>query len=97
MPVIRFSKKNRAEITALAGANLMQVLLSADVPVASSCHGDGVCPKCRVEVKEGLESLAPRNEAEEFLAERFELKNNVRISCQVQLGTEDLVLDTTYW
>ena len=97
MPRISFAKNNRPTLEAPSGANLMQVLLTAEVPVASSCHGDGVCAKCRLEIVEGASSLDPRNETEEFLAERFSLKKNQRISCQVAVGTQDLVIDATYW
>ncbi|MBX2994268.1 MAG: 2Fe-2S iron-sulfur cluster binding domain-containing protein [Bdellovibrionaceae bacterium] len=97
MPKISFAKPGRAAFDAAPGTNLMQALLDHDVPVASSCHGDGVCAKCRIEVSQGLESLGARNETEEFLAERFSLKKNVRISCQVRLGDQDLTVDTTYW
>jgi 2Fe-2S ferredoxin len=97
MPKISFAKNNRADIEAPEGANLMQVLLGAEVPVASSCHGDGVCAKCRLEIVQGIESLNDRNETEEFLAERFSLKKNQRVSCQVLVGTQDLIIDATYW
>ncbi|MFN7729223.1 MAG: 2Fe-2S iron-sulfur cluster-binding protein [Bdellovibrio sp.] len=97
MPKISFAKNNRAPTQAQEGANLMQVLLGAEVPVASSCHGDGVCGKCRLEIVQGAESLSARNEAEEFLAERFGLKKNQRVSCQVVVGTQDLIIDATYW
>lgn len=97
MPKISFAKPGRASFETAPGTNLMQVLLDHEVPVASSCHGDGVCAKCRVEVSEGLASLPARNEVEEFLAQRFGLQKNVRISCQVSVGDQDLTVDTTYW
>ena len=74
----------------------MKSLLAAEIPVASSCHGDAVCAKCRVTVSAGLSEIAPANEAEQFLAERFQLKSNQRISCQIVVES-DMEIDTGYW
>ncbi len=88
--------KSQTKIDVPAGANLMQSLLSAGVPVASSCDGDGVCAKCRLEIIAGEKNLSPRNETEIFLAETNELRADERISCQTQvLG--DIEVDAGYW
>lgn len=74
----------------------MQALLSAGLPVASSCRGDGVCAKCRIEIIEGKENLTPEGDRESFLRERHDIPRAERVSCQVQvLG--DLLVDTSYW
>lgn len=74
----------------------MEELLAGGLPVASSCHGDGVCGKCRVTVLEGEQNLTPPTDLEEGLKERFHLKKTERISCQCQvLG--DIKVTTTYW
>jgi 2Fe-2S ferredoxin len=96
VPVISFTKKNRPNIDVELGSNLMKALLNAQVPVASSCHGDAVCAKCKVMVSQGLDKIAPANAAEKFLAEKFQLKSNQRISCQV-LVESDIEIDTGYW
>lgn len=72
----------------------MQVLLAAGIPVASSCHGDGVCAKCRLQITSG--KVSSPNETEKFLSERFQLKPETRISCQIQV-LSDLTIDATYW
>ncbi len=52
MPWVHFVKKIQAfEVD--EGANLMQALLDKGLPVASSCGGDGICAKCKVEIIEG--------------------------------------------
>lgn len=95
MPLVSF-KKNRSPLTVPEGANLMNSLLEADIPVASSCHGDGVCAKCKIMILEGAENLSPENDVEKFLKEKFKLPASTRISCQTQvLG--DITIDTTYW
>lgn len=93
---ISFTKKNRNSIQVQKNEELMEALLKADIAVASSCHGDGICAKCRVLVTAGFENLSAPNETELFLKEKFQLSQNQRISCQTQvLGPVEV--DTTYW
>ena len=95
MPKIRFTK-NYPEIEVSAGANLMRALLDAGLPVASSCHGDGVCAKCRILVIEGSENLSRPNAVEVLLRDRLRIPSGTRISCQTEvLG--DIRIDTSYW
>lgn len=78
------------------GENLMQALLVHNVPVASSCHGDGICGKCVVTVQEGLNDLPTASEAEKKLLDKLNLSQNKRLSCQCKvLG--NLKLKTGYW
>ncbi len=96
MPKIEIVGKNRPAIEVNAGSNLMRSLLDAGLPVASSCNGDGVCAKCRLRIMQGAENLSSPNETEQFLAQKFELKPDTRISCQTTvLG--DISVSATYW
>lgn len=97
MPKIIFADNKRPEITVKSGDNLLWALRDKDIPVASSCHGDGVCGKCVVNVLAGGNSLQKPNETEQFLLDRFNYKKPQRISCQICVGTEDLTLATSYW
>ena len=95
MPKIKFIKA-KPEIEVLAGANLMQSLLAAGVPVASSCNGDGVCSKCRVKIIEGQKNISAINDTELILIDQNSLGKEFRISCQVEvLG--DVTVDASYW
>ncbi|PIS11185.1 MAG: hypothetical protein COT73_05325 [Bdellovibrio sp. CG10_big_fil_rev_8_21_14_0_10_47_8] len=96
MPVISFGKRSYAPIQVASGSNLMKSLLDAGLPVASSCHGDGVCAKCRIQILQGQNSLSSIEETEKFLLEKYQLKADIRISCQVQVFG-DVEIDTTYW
>lgn len=96
MPMIKFVQNKRKPIQVDSGASLMFSLLSEDVPVASSCHGNGVCAKCRIQILQGAENLSPVREIEKGLSVRNSLKSNERISCQTQvLG--DIIIDANYW
>lgn len=74
----------------------MAALLRAGMPVASSCGGEGVCGKCKVQVVAGSEHLSAIGDSENFLHQRYKLKANERISCQVYVSG-DCEIDTTYW
>lgn len=74
----------------------MKVLRANDVPVASSCQGDGICGKCRIHVLMGMEHLSPINETEKILRDREKLKPTERISCQTFVNG-DILIDTAYW
>jgi 2Fe-2S ferredoxin len=102
MPQIKFQKP-RAPLNVDEGTNLMEALLAGGVPVASSCRGDGVCAKCRIEIistnkspDDSQKSLSPENSREAYLRERHNIPKNERISCQVQV-IGDLEINTPYW
>lgn len=78
------------------GEVLMKALLRAGRPVASSCNGDGVCGKCRIEVVKGAENLSAETPLEIFLRDRYKLAPEFRISCQTRvLGP--VTVDASYW
>ncbi len=74
----------------------MKALLAAGLPVASSCQGDGICAKCRIQIVEGAENLSPPNPREQILRDRLRIAREYRISCQTTvLG--DIKIDASYW
>lgn len=95
MPTIRFAK-TRKPIVVERGSNLMEALLEAGLPVASSCHGDGVCAKCKIEILEGNENLSQPSDLENFLKLKNPMPPHFRISCQTQI-LGDILIDATYW
>lgn len=95
MPIISFNK-GHTPIFCEVHDNLMAVLREQKIPVASSCQGDGICGRCRIQILAGADKLSPPNEQEKILRDRLNLKPNERISCQTEvLG--DILIDTTYW
>lgn len=96
MPKIRFLKDESRIVEVADGANLMRALLDAGLPVASSCNGEGVCAKCRMQVIEGAANLSRPNELELFLQERYQMKANDRISCQCEVHG-DVKINASYW
>ncbi len=104
MPTIHFKKYSSSTqlpirlqpIAVASGSNLMQSLLAANLPVASSCNGDGVCAKCKIEIVEGMNNLNAPNEVELFLKEKNKIESQFRISCQTQVFG-DIKIDAGYW
>ena len=75
----------------------MKSLLEGGLPVASSCHGDGICGKCRIKIIEGAENLSPMNAREEVLrGQNPSIPRDARISCQTWVRG-DVTVDATYW
>lgn len=91
-----FIPQLKKQIEVPEGENLMKALLVGGIPVASSCHGDGVCAKCKMFVEGAPGSTSAVGDLEQFLIEKFQLKPGQRISCQVQV-TGDIKVGTTYW
>lgn len=75
-------------------ANLFRTLKEAQVPIASSCNGDGVCGKCIVNVITG--HLPSPNTLELSLIEKYNLDKGQRISCQCHV-VSDIKITTGYW
>ncbi len=95
MPLISIPKLQKS-LNVEQGVNLMDALLKAGLPVASSCDGEGVCGKCRIRILEGMQNLSVKNDTEVFLIEQNNYTPDFRISCQTQvLG--DISVDATYW
>lgn len=90
------------------GTSLMDALIAAGLPVASSCGGDGVCTKCRLHFRVLNGATAPLvGPLEVSLLKKISAEKSERISCQVVLisspdkgpGSENLIaeVDTPYW
>lgn len=93
MPKLNIPQKNLILDVAM-NANLMNSLLEAGIPVASSCHGEGVCSMCRVKIDEGTTGL-PENFEIDCL-KRNKAEPNERLSCQISV-TDNLTIRTKYW
>lgn len=92
MPKIHIPQKNLT-LVASTEDNLMQFLLSHNIPVASSCHGDGICGKCRLKISG---SIKPANHLEQQTLQRNRLDPSLRLSCQITTE-QDLTVEASYW
>lgn len=67
-----------------AGKTIFDYADELTVQVPTSCFRTGQCHECIVEIKEGMEALRTRNEAESFLRE------NYRLACQAVVKDADV-------
>lgn len=95
MPLIKLPQKNLI-LEAPVGANLMRFLLDHQIPVASSCLGDGICSKCRVRVVPGNISIGTASEIEKNTLTRNKCAEDERLSCQITVEN-DLEIYASYW
>jgi len=94
MPFIYVPQLNK-KILCENNDNLMSVLLNNEVPVASSCLGDGICGKCVLEV-EFKKKETPIAELESILVKKYNWEDTQRASCQIKV-TSDTTVRSTYW
>ncbi|MEY3572374.1 MAG: ISC system 2Fe-2S type ferredoxin [Burkholderiaceae bacterium] len=81
-------------LTASAGDNLCRVLLSNGIEIEHACEMSRACTTCHVIVREGFNSLEPAEEDEEDLLDRaWGLTAQSRLSCQVEVSEQDLVVE----
>lgn len=97
--VIRLKKPDlrSGDIEVAPGTILMDALVQAGLPVASSCRGDGVCTKCRLRVtplEDG--AVSPVSDFERGLLDRIAADDDERISCQTEVRGL-IEVDADYW
>ena len=83
-----------AVIEAEAGDMLIEVALAHGIDIEHACELACACTTCHVIVREGFESLEESDETEDDLLDKaWGLEPNSRLSCQVVVGDEDLVIE----
>jgi 2Fe-2S ferredoxin len=94
---VRFKKPQPYnDFEAEVGTPLMAALLAHKVPVASSCLGEGVCCKCRIQIISGAENLSAETALEKNLKVKNKISDQFRISCQSKI-LGDITIDADYW
>lgn len=80
---------NEKELTVTGGSPLLSTLKTEKIYIPSACGGKGTCAYCKVKVLEGGGPVLPTETP--YLSPE-ELKDNVRLSCQVKVK-EDLKIE----
>lgn len=99
MPVIKILPHEELchdgkEIKVNAGTNLCKALLASDVEIEHACDMARACTTCHVIVRSGFNSLGEVDEIEEDLLDRaWGVTALSRLSCQVILADEDIVIE----
>ncbi len=96
MPVI--VQLRRGALALEGNGTLMAICRRAEIPVGSSCSGQGSCGRCLVVVLEGQEALSAPDEHELRVLARIGAQPNQRLSCQCRLVQPATVrITTSYW
>ena len=81
-------------LQAEAGENLIELALSNGIDIEHACEKACACTTCHVILREGFDSLAESDELEDDLLDKaWGLEPDSRLSCQVIIGDEDLVVE----
>lgn len=73
---------NSVVTAAVPGHSLFDCAERLGIPVPTSCHKQGKCKECVVEVAEGMECLSPPGPEERHL------KGDFRLSCRARIAAE---------
>ena len=83
-----------AVIEARKGDILIEVAMENGIDIEHACEMACACTTCHVVVREGLGSLKESNELEDDLLDKaWGLEPDSRLSCQLVVGDEDLVIE----
>mgnify|MGYP003323482945 FL=1 len=78
----------------LSGEKLIEIALRNGIDIEHACEKACACTTCHVIVREGFDSLQDSDETEDDLLDKaWGLEPDSRLSCQVVLGAEDLVIE----
>jgi Na+-transporting NADH:ubiquinone oxidoreductase subunit F len=68
------------------GANLLEAVRRAGVPIASTCSGQADCGECRISILEG--QVTPLTPEEAVLIQPEDLERGVRLACRTRVLTQ---------
>ena len=81
-------------LEAKEGDNLIEIARDQGIEIEHACEMSCACTTCHVILREGFDSLTESDETEDDLLDKaWGLEPNSRLSCQVQVGEEDLVVE----
>jgi ferredoxin len=92
--MIRFHVEDRSgeirtiEVPEGINLSLMEVLKASEYAIQATCGGMALCATCHVEVKEGLDRLPAKMDAELDMLDTLPSGNdNSRLACQIKIST----------
>ena len=89
--LVKDRDSNEHELQGDSSSTLMEIIRDAGVDIEAACGGCCACATCHVYIdSKWLKKLKPRDDDEEsMLDQAFDVKENSRLSCQINL-TEEL-------
>ncbi len=97
MPKVHFkSPLADVSVEVPSGTTLLDAAERCGAQVGHSCGGVCACSTCHVWVRKGLESLSEQTDMEmDRLDMGFDVRLYSRLSCQTELGSEDIQVEIT--
>lgn len=89
MPSITISEPEQT-IEIQKGELILSGCLTRGLVFGFACGGIAACGTCLVKIHEGLDSLLPRNQKEDFMAKAMLLEPEYRLGCQTAVGDHNL-------
>jgi ferredoxin len=93
MPLIKFKVENRdgrvaeLEIPYDMSLGLMDALKASVYNILATCGGIALCANCHIQVKEGLDNLPEKNDAEwDMLDTLPDAHHDSHLSCQIRIN-----------
>ena len=83
-------------VEARPGQRIYDLAITAGVPLAQSCGGEGICGRCGVRVIEGGEVLGPEGAPERRRKEANRVDPTLRLACLTTVRGR-VVVTTDYW
>ncbi|MCA1805507.1 MAG: ISC system 2Fe-2S type ferredoxin [Xanthomonadaceae bacterium] len=83
-----------AVVEAEPGTTICDAALASGIEIEHACEKSCACTTCHVYVREGFDTLAPSDEAEDDLLDKaWGLDPDSRLSCQARVANRDLVVE----
>jgi 2Fe-2S ferredoxin len=83
-----------AVFEAESGTTICDAALKNGIDIEHACEKSCACTTCHVYVREGFDSIEESTEDEDDLLDKaWGLEPDSRLSCQAQVGDEDLVVE----
>ncbi|MCW8922778.1 MAG: ISC system 2Fe-2S type ferredoxin [Gammaproteobacteria bacterium] len=81
-------------IEAETGKTICDVALANGIEIEHACEKSCACTTCHVYIREGMDSLNENSEEEDDMLDKaWGLDPDSRLSCQAEVGDEDLVIE----
>ena len=83
-----------AVIEAEPGTTICDAALANGIEIEHACEKSCACTTCHVIVREGFDSLEDASDDEEDMLDKaWGVEPDSRLSCQAEVGDEDLVIE----
>ncbi len=77
-----------------SGTTVLDALLANDIHLEHACEKSCACTTCHCYIREGFYSMEESDEVEDDLLDKaWGLDPDSRLSCQAEVGEEDLVVE----